>query len=86
MNYHIKVVAQLSKVVKCNKYNQKMESMYIDREEWMNILSYVDFSKLLHVIKYFPELNQKFGQEGITFLPYSSSIAIYWENKNLIEL
>ena len=45
-----------------------MEPMYIARDKWMNILSYVDFSKLCHAIKYFTELNQKFGQEDITFL------------------
>ena len=38
----------------------------------MNILSYVDLGKLCHVIKFFPELNQKFVEEGITF-PLSSS-------------
>ena len=33
----------------------------------LNILSYVDYSKMCHVIKYFTELNQNFGQEDITF-------------------
>ena len=59
MNKHIKVVAQLSKVVKWDKYNQQMEPMYISRLKGKNILSYVDFSKLCHVIKSFPELKQK---------------------------
>ena len=36
--------------------------MYNEVEDMMNILSYVDFSKLCHVIKYFTELNQKFGK------------------------
>ena len=67
MNFHIKVMDQLSKFIKWNKYNQQMEPMYISREEWMNILSCVDFFKLCHVIKYFPELNKKFRQEYITF-------------------
>ena len=40
--------------------------MYISGEKWINILSRVDFSKLCHVTKYFPELNQKFEQEDIT--------------------
>ena len=44
-----------------------MEPMYISREEWMNTFNYFDFSKLCHVITYFPELNQKFGQEDINF-------------------
>ena len=52
--------------------------MYISREKRENILSYVDFSKVCHVITYFPELNQKFGQEDITFPISSSSIAIEW--------
>ena len=62
MNSHIKVVDQLSKVVKWNKKNQQMEQMYIAREQETIILSYVGFSKLRHVIKYFPELNQNVGQ------------------------
>ena len=32
MNSHIKVMAQLSKDVNWNKYNQKMKPMYIERE------------------------------------------------------
>ena len=86
MKSHIQVVDQFSKVVKWNKDNQQMEPMYIARKEWMNILSYVDFSKLCHVIKYFTELNQKNGQEEINFHLSSSSIAIEWRNKYLIEL
>ena len=39
----------------------------------MNILSYVDFEKLFHVIRNFPELNRNFVKEDITFpLSYSS--------------
>ena len=78
MNSHIKVVAQLSKVVKRNKQNQHMEEMYIAREKIKNILSYVDFSKLCHVITYFTKLNKTFGQEDITFPLSSSSRAIEW--------
>ena len=44
-----------------------MELMYNAREEMMNIFSYVDFSKLCHVIQFFAELNQHFVEEGITF-------------------
>ena len=33
MNSHIKVVDQLSKVVKWNKENQQMEPMHIEREK-----------------------------------------------------
>ena len=77
-------MAKLSKVVKCNKDNQQMEPMYIPIEKWVNILSCVDFSKLCHVIKYFPGLNQKFGQEDITFPLYSSSRYIEWRNKHII--
>ena len=63
-----------------------MEPMYISSEEWMNISSYVGFSKLCHVIKYFTELNQIFGQEDITFSLSSSSRAIGWKDKYFIEL
>ena len=52
----------------------------------MNILSYVDFSKMCHVIKYFPASNQKFEQEEINSPLYSSSIAIEWLHKYIIEL
>ena len=55
MKYHIKVVAQLSKVLRWNKYDQQIEPMYIVREEYMSILGYVDFEKICHVIKYFTQ-------------------------------
>ena len=51
-----------------------------------NILIYVDFSKLCHVITYFPKLNQIFGQEDITFPISSSSRSIECQNKHPIEL
>ena len=86
MNSHINVVDQVSKVVKWNKDNQQMEPMYTAREEWINILSHVDFSKMCHLIQYFPELNQKIGQENITFLFYSGSRDIEWRNRHLIGL
>ena len=38
-----------------------------ERVKMMNILSYVDFEKLCHVIKYFPQLNLHFGKEEINF-------------------
>ena len=44
-----------------------MEQIYNAGEKMMNILSYVDFSKLYNVIKIFPGLNQNFMKEGITF-------------------
>ena len=46
MNYNIQVVSQLSKVDVWNKDNQQMEKMYNVRQDFMNILSRVDFSKL----------------------------------------
>ena len=52
----------------------------------MNIWSYVNFSQLCHVINYFPESNQNIGQEDITFNLLSSSRAIEWQNKHIIEL
>ena len=63
-----------------------MEPMYIARENDKHILSYVDFSKLCHVIEYCPELNEIYGQECTTFPISSSSRALGWQNKQLIEL
>ena len=34
MNSHIKVLTQLSKVLKCNKENQQVEQLYIARGKW----------------------------------------------------
>ena len=58
MNPRIKVVSQLSEVVKLNKENQQMEPMYMAREIGRNILSYVDISKICYVIKYFTYLKK----------------------------
>ena len=86
MNKHIKVVYQLSKLVKCNKENQHMEKMYVKRERGRSILSYVGFSKILNVITSFTELKQNIGEE-YTKLPLSSSSRdIILKNENLIEL
>ena len=63
-----------------------MEAMYIAREKIMNMLSYVDFEKLRHVIKYFPESPQKFGKEDITFPLSSISRAIEWRKTFPINL
>ena len=41
---HVKGVSKLSNVVKCKRKNEK-------------IISYVDFSKICHAIKCFPDLN-----------------------------
>ena len=49
-------------------------------------MSYADFSKLCHVIKYFTGLNQNFGKEYIDFPLSSSSRDIEWLNKHIIEL
>ena len=38
----------------------------------MNILSYVDFEKLCHVIEYFPQLNKNIG--GKTLIPLSRQV------------
>ena len=74
----------VTKICKRNKDNHQKESTYISREEWMNILSYVDLSKLYHVIQYFPGVNKSFRQKDITF-PLSSSLgAIECRNKHLI--
>ena len=52
----VKVVTQLSRVVKRNKDNHEMGSMLIAREERKSIISYVYFSRICHVIKCFPDL------------------------------
>ena len=64
---YVKVVFQLSNVVKQIKVNDDTESMVIAGEKGGNIISYVDFSKKFHVIKCFPDLKQTFGKEDINF-------------------
>ena len=54
MNANIQIFDQLTKFNVWNKHNQQMEKMYNGREEFMNILSYVDFEKMCNVIKNFP--------------------------------
>ena len=51
------------KVVKCSKGNQLMEPMYVERKRGINILGYVDLSKVCNVIKYFPELKKILEQK-----------------------
>ena len=63
-----------------------MEPIYIVIWIGRIILSYVDFSKICYVIKYFTELKQNIGKEDITFTLSSSSRAIEWQNKHIIEL
>ena len=48
---HVKVVDQFSRVVNYNKESDEMESMFIAREEREHIISYIDFSRVCHVIK-----------------------------------
>ena len=52
-----------------------MEQMYNSREEMMNILSYVDFANLCHVITLFPESNKNVVKEDINLTLYRSSRA-----------
>ena len=60
--------------------------MFIAGEERRNIISYVDLSRIFHVIKCFPDLKRKFGKEDITFILSSISISIEWQKNNLSEL
>ena len=46
----------------------------------MNIFSYVAFSKMCHLIKYFTELNQNMLQEDITSTISSTSRANWINN------
>ena len=64
---YVKVLSQLSNVLKCNKESDDMESMLTAREKGGNIISYVDFSKFCHVIRCFTGLKETFGKEGISF-------------------
>ena len=73
-------------MVKCNKDIDDMESMLIAREKGKNIISYVDFSKTCHVIKFFPCLKQKIGKEDITSTISSSSRDIEWRETQLSQL
>ena len=63
-----------------------MEPMYIAKDKLMNILSYVDFSKLCHVVKYSTEWNKHSRQKYINFPLSSSSRDIEWRNEHRIEL
>ena len=83
---HVKVLAQLSRVVDWNKESEKIESIFIAGYERENIISYVDFSKICQVINCFPELKQTFQKEDITFILYSSSRDTEWRKNNMIEL
>ena len=51
MEKHIKVVSQLSKVVKLGIRGQIMEPMYVPREKGGNILNCDDFSNIYDVVK-----------------------------------
>ena len=62
----------LKKEQRKSKYGTDVHSM----KKGINILSYVDFLKLCHVITHFHEMNQKFTQEDINFFPSSNSRAI----------
>ena len=64
-------------------YSTDGKVVYFNRKR-ENILSYVGFSKLCYVIMCFHEYNQIFGQEEITFPLSSSSRAIGWRNKILM--
>ena len=78
MNLCIKVVDQLSKFLKRKKIQSTNGTNVYCKIGGIHILSYVDFSKLFHLIKYFTELNQNVGQKDITFPLSSSSRAIEW--------
>ena len=75
---HVKVVPRVSKVIKWNKESDETEIMLFAREERENIISYVDFSIISHVIKCFTYSKQKFKKEDINFTLYSSSRVIEW--------
>ena len=75
---HVKVVPQVSRVIKWNKESYEMEIMLFAREVRENIISYVDFSIISHVIKCFTYSKKKLKKEDINFTLCSSSRAIEW--------
>ena len=50
MNSHIQIIDQLSKVNVWNKENEQVEQIFHAREALMNILIYLNFSKLCYSI------------------------------------
>ena len=80
---HVKVVSQLSNILKLNKDIDDIESMLISKGERKNIINYVEYSKICHVIRSFSDLNQTFGKKDITFPLSSSSREIEWRKDNL---
>ena len=50
-----------------------MRLMYGSIEMGINILSYVNFSKICYVIKSFPELKKNVGKENINIPLFSTS-------------
>ena len=67
---YVKVMYQFSNVVKWNKESDEMESMLIAREKGENIISYVDFSKICHVINCFPDLKKKLEKTILLLLSH----------------
>ena len=59
---YVKVVSQIPNVVKWNKYSYDTELMLIKRDKGGNIISYVYFSKICHMIRCFPNSNPTFGK------------------------
>ena len=76
---------QLSEFNLLKKENQQLEQMYTEREEVMNILSYVDFAKLCRVINFFPELNQTLEKMLLLSLSHQVQEPLNGE-KNLHEI
>ena len=69
---NVQVVAQLSITDLWNQQSQKMDNMIITREDYTNILRWVDFSRLSNVIYQFPKLSPEFLKIGITFSLWKS--------------
>ena len=53
---NVEVVAQLSVIDVYNPKSQYKDEIIISREDFKNVLSYVDFLRLCYVISQFPEL------------------------------
>ena len=64
---NVRVVVKLARIDVRNKQSQKKEDMFISREDFRNILSYCDYSRLCYVITKFLEIIPELLENGIKF-------------------
>ena len=73
---NVQVVEKLSRIDVWKQISHKKDRMCIVSEGVNNILSYVDFSKLCHVILMFSELSFEFVKNSITLYLSNSERAM----------